>query len=140
MTRDEHSACTYYGWCSSLPYREIFFPTPAVIETMPVSELPVPNHIIDKLQYYLKCRRIGDVLNLSDQDVLEMRHLGIRSFYELRDELFQVTGQVIEYHEYFQDFDVQVYFQELAAGQEKKNAMLDSRKWMASMYVMRHLS
>jgi len=131
---DLNRACTYYGWCSTLPYRDIFFPTPAMIETMPVSELPVPKHIIEKLQHYLKCRCIGDVLDLSDHDALEMRGIAPTSFFKLREGLFQLTGQVVEYHEYFQDPDVQKYIRDLVAGQEKKIAMLDSRKWMASKY------
>lgn len=135
MNHDANSACTYYGWCSKLTYRIIFFPIQPYLETRPVSELPVKKHIIDKLEQQLHCRCIGDVLDLSDRDILDIRHLGVQSFYELRNALLQVTENIIEDHEYFYDPDVQQYLSLLLEGKAPKKSDLDSRKWMAQKYA-----
>ena len=134
MNHDTNSAYTYYGWCSRLPYRTIFFPVQPYLETVPLSELPVKRHIVDKLEWQLHCRSIGDVLDLSDREALDIRGLGVQAFYELRDALFQATGNVIEDHEYFYNPDVQAYLLLLEEGIAPKSAVLDSRKWMAEKY------
>lgn len=136
MERDQNSALTCYGWRSKLPYRTIFFPTQPYLETMSLSELYVKRHVVDKLQWQLHCQSTGDVMNLSDQDILRMRNLGIRSFYELRDDLFESTGREVEDHEYFNDPDVKTFLLYLEEGIAPKKSDLDSRKWMAEKYYL----
>ena len=134
MERDQNSAPTYYGWCSKLPYRTIFFPTPPILEKEPVSGLPTKEYVIEALRKEKHCVTIGDVLDLSDQDILEMRHLGPRSFYEIREALFFLTGNMVEEHEYFYDPDVKNFVSLFSEGRAPKKSDLDSRKWMAGLY------
>lgn len=134
MNRDQNSALTYYGWCSNLPYRIIFFPVSPALDKEPISGLPVKEYVIDALKKEKGCITIGDVLDLSDQDILEMKHLGIRSFYEIREALFYMTGSVVEGHIYFYDPDVQGFRRLLSEGKAPKKSNLDSRKWMAGLY------
>lgn len=134
MKRDSNSTYTYYGWCSSLPFRTIFFPTPAILETTSVSDLPVAQRIISHLRKYNNCRTVGDVLDLSDADILSMRFSGPKTLFELRVGLLEIVGGVLELHEYFYDPDVVRYIQDVRIGMVAKNALLDSRKWMASLY------
>lgn len=134
MERDQNSVLTYYGWCCSLPYRMIFFPAPPALDKELVSGLPVKEYVIEALRKEKHCVTIGDVLDLSDRDILEMRHLGIRSFYEIRDALFFVTGSAVDGHVYFFDSDVQVFLSLFSEGKAPKKSDLDSRKWMAGLY------
>lgn len=134
MNHDENSVCTYYGWCSCLPFRTIFFPVPAIIEKMPLSELAVKKHIQQKLSRYHHCISIGDVLNLCDEDLLSMRNTGPGILYEVRGALFQLIGSKAEEHEYFFDTDVRNFLQLLTEGDAPKISLLDSRKWMVWIY------
>lgn len=134
MERDQNSALSYYGWCSKLPYRTIFFPTPPALDKEPLSSLPVKEYVLKALRRQKHCVTIGDILDLSDQDILEMRHLGPQTFYEIREALLFMTGGVIESHTYFYDPDVKDFLSLLPEGKAPKKSDLDSRKWMASLY------
>lgn len=138
MERDLNSVLTYYGWCSNLPYRTIFFPTPPILEKEPASDLPVKEYVLKALVNQKRCVTIGDVLDLSDREILEMRHLGVQSFYEIRDALLFMTGNVVEDHAYFYDSDVQAFLSLLSEGKAPQKSNLDSRKWMASLYYKKH--
>lgn len=134
MKLDQNSVVTYYGRCSNLPYRIIFFPTPPILEKEPVSSLPVKEYVIKALQKEKHCMTVGDVLDFSDQDILETRHLGLRSFYEIREALFFMTGNILEEHEYFYNPDVKDFLSLFSEGKAPKKSGLDSRKWMAGLY------
>ena len=86
------------------------------------------------LRKYNNCRTVGDVLDLSDADILSMRFSGPKTLFELRVGLLEIVGGVLELHEYFYDPDVVRYIQDVRIGMVAKNALLDSRKWMASLY------
>lgn len=135
MNHDANSACTYYGWCSNLPYRTIFFPVPPAVEKMPLEELHIKKHIREKLERYHHCGSIGDLLSLSDEDILNIRHTGPEVLYEIREALFEICGNIIEDHGYFYDPDVQAFLSLLSEGRAPKKAVLDSRKWMAGKYA-----
>lgn len=64
-----------------------------------------------------------------------MRHFEEQSFYELRQALFQVTGNIIEEHEYFYDSDVQQYIALFLEGKAPEKLDIDSRKCMAQKYA-----
>ena len=55
MERDHNSVLTYYGWCSNLPYRTIFFPTPPILEREPVSDFPVKEYVLKALVNQKRC-------------------------------------------------------------------------------------
>lgn len=136
MSHDANSACTYYGWCSTLTYRTIFFPVPPAVGKMPLEELHTKKHIKEKLTRYNHCASIGDVLNLSDEDIMNICHTGPEVLYEVREALFEACGRVIEDHGYFYDLDVQAFLDLLREGKAPKIADLDSRKWMVRKYYI----
>ena len=63
-----------------------------------------------------------------------MRFSGPKTLFELRVGLLEIVGGVLELHECFYDPDVVRHIQDVRIGMVAKNALLDSRKWMASLY------